>query len=191
MGLRSNYLGSLRIIGGQAYTSMFVLNPRRALFNDNTKIFGKYASIPSGYQSVAKAWIPSRADSSVIKAIVTGESSFLPSIVNVVTLLASLQGVGNLLLNAEQGISLISTLTGQSNLSAYAYLIASLQASIDAGARPSAFDIAQEVWQAKQVSYTDPTSMGYILANQDPAALADLIMNDPRFLSVAIFLGLK
>ena len=90
-------------------------------------------------------------------------------------------------------------------------------ATIDAGARPSAFDIAQEVWQAKKAGYPDPLTMGgalnaagsagdpwgtdvstyppgtagHILANMSSAEIAQAIMSDPRLLTVAKFLGLK
>lgn len=191
MGLRSNHLGSLIIGAGQAYTSMFVLNPRRTLFNNNTKAFGKYVSIPSGYQSAVIAWIPSRTISYNLSALISGDSSLSSSLLNTITLEAAIQGLGTVVSNSEVGQNLLSTLIGNGTVSSILQLICTLQALIDAGARPSAFDIAQEVWQAKQANYTDPTSLGYILANQNPAALADLIMNDPRFLSVAVFLGLK
>ena len=218
MGLNYNYLGTLKVAGG-AQTQRF-LQRERAFYKqgENAIAFGSYISYPQGFQNPAKAVLPSIKRSDYIRAVITGVGDLLNTGITVpMVMSATVSGEGTLTPDAEVGKTMGATVIGVGNLSGDARMVVSLAATVDAGARPSAFDIMQEVWQAKAAGFPDPTTMGgnvyaagtagdpwsadlsayppgtagNILYNMDPQALADAIMNDPRLLTVAKFLGLK
>lgn len=218
MGLRYNAFGTLKIAGG-AYADRFL---RRKAFNfriaDNAAGFGQKTSFPQGYQSIARAAIPCFGTSDYIRAQISGDSSLVNTGIQVpMVMQATLVGEGTLNPDAEVGKTMQATVVGVGTFGGDVRNLVSMAATIDAGARPSAFDIAQEVWQAKKAGYPDPLTMGgalnaagsagdpwgtdvstyppgtagHILANMSSAEIAQAIMSDPRLLTVAKFLGLK
>lgn len=218
MGLIQNRLGTLKVAGG-AQTQRF-LQQRKLNYRigENCNAFGSYVSAPQGFQDPRKAWIPAIKQSDFIRAVITGVGDLLNTGITVpMVMAATVSGEGTLIPDAEVGKTMGATVIGVGNLSGDSRMVVSLAATVDAGARPSAFDIMQEVWQAKAAGFPDPTTMGgkvnaagtagdpwsadlssyppgtagNILYSMDPQELADAIMNDPKMLTVAKFLGLK
>jgi hypothetical protein len=218
MGLINNYLGTLKVVGG-AQTQRFLQQKKfNYRLGENAFSFGSYVSLPQGFQDPYKARIPSIKQSDYIRAVLIGVGDLINSGITVpMVMSATVSGEGTLSPDAEVGKTMAATVVGEGNFSGDARMIVSLAATVDAGARPSAFDIMQEVWQAKASGFPDPTTMGgkvnaagtagdpwsadlssyppgtagNILYSMDPQALADAIMNDPKMLTVAKFLGLK
>lgn len=218
MGLKLNAFGTMKVPGGFYADRSFRNNLQRGLIRDNAAAFGSYTSFPQGYQSISRAAIPTIKLSDFIRAHIIGEGFLTNTAITVpVTMQASVSGEGTLTSNAEVGKTLQATVVGTGNLSGDVRSIVSMAATIDAGARPSAFDVAQEVWQSQKASYNAPGTMGNalnsagtagdpwtadlstyppgtagnILYSMDPQQLADAILNDPKMLTVAKFLGLK
>jgi hypothetical protein len=130
---------------------------------------------------------------------------------------ATLQGDSTITAGANLASNMTCVLQGDSLVTASPSAKGNLSATLDAGERPSAFDIAQEIWQSKKSVYNAPGTMGnalnsagssgdpwstdlstyppgtagYIVYSLDPQVLAEAIMTDPRLLTVAKFLGLK
>ena len=210
----------MQIPGGLHVSRFLQLQAKKQQAKENFNAFGKLVSVPQGYQAAAVALIPSVSLSDYIRAAMRGSSDFQNlGIAVVVTLGAILQGEGTLQPDAEVGKTLGASLQGTGSFSGDARMVAMLSASIDAGARPSAFDIAQEVWQGSKAAYNTPGTMGnavnsagsagdpwstdldsgsypagsagYYLKQMSAEELANAIMTDPRFLTVAKFLGLK
>jgi len=218
MGLKLNAFGTMRVLGGAYADRFFRDNLRRMRLGENAGAFGQYTSFPQGYQDVSKSYIPSFRLTDFIRAQISGSSDLINIGITVpMNMSATVSGEGFLTPDAEVGKTLGATLTGVGNLSGDSRNIVSMRATIDAGARPSAFDIAQEVWLSQAAGFPNPTTMGgkvnaagtagdpwgadlssyppgtagNMLYSLDPQQLADAIMNDPRLLTVAKFLGLK
>jgi len=220
MGLKCNAFDTLQIVGGAYADRFFRNNLKLRKLSDNAGAFGQYTSFPQGYQDVSRSYIPSFRLTDFIRAHISGTSDLINLGITVpVSMSATVSGEGFLTPDAEVGKTLGATVTGVGNLSVDARNIVRLEAVIDAGARPSAFDIAQEVWQSQKSVYNAPGTMGnavnsagssgdpwstdldagsyppgsagYYLKQMSAQELADAIMNDPRFLTVAKFLGLK
>ncbi len=138
-------------------------NDRLSFLRQNSQFDSQTASIPQGYQSAARATVPSFKTSSNMSWRVKGDSfsSF------------SLQGIGNLsgtftgetitVFSPQMGASLTTTLVGNGSMSVNARGLGNLSVIVDAGSRPSAFDIAQEVWQSQKTAYNSTGTMGNAL----------------------------
>ena len=151
----------MQIPSGLHVSRFLQLQAKKQQAKENFNAFGKLVSVPQGYQAAAVALIPSVSLSDYIRATISGSSDFQNlGIAVVVTLGAILQGEGTLQPDAEVGKTLGASLQGTGSFSGDARMVATLSASIDAGARPSAFDIAQEVWQGSKAAYNTPGTMG-------------------------------
>ena len=84
---------------------------------------------------------------------------------------------------------LTTNLSGNGTITTTETAIGELQANITSFSTLSPQSLADAVWNAVAANYTTPGTMGYIMDN--PEILANLIITDPRFLTVAKFLGLK
>lgn len=209
---------TFRPVAGYLRTNGLVRNNNLAERRDNGLRFGKLVSYPQGVQNAARAIVPTISASDFIRVVMRGDSSLLNTGITVPMVMATtISGEGTLTPNAEVGKTMSVTISGEGSISGDARVAVSMAVNMDAGARPSAFDIMQEVWQAKAVGFPDPTTMGgkvnaagtagdpwsadisgyppgtagYALYSLDPQQLADAILNDPRLLTVAKFLGLK
>jgi hypothetical protein len=76
---------------------------------------------------------------------------------------ATLIGDGTVTPNGLLGLVRAATLVGEGSVSAGAKAALKGRATLDAGARPSAFDIAQEVWQSQKSAYNATGTMGNAL----------------------------
>lgn len=192
MGLRLNAFDTLKPTGGNLVGRFLSANARRQPLKENFNAFGKYVSMPQGYQDTRKAVIPTLSESFNLRCVIQGASSLTNTQIQVpMVMAATVSGEGFLYPDAEVGKTMWATVSGEGTLTPDARNLVSMAANIDAGARPSAYDISQEVWQSQKTSFTQAGSMGKTLADMDAAALANAIITDPRFLTVAKFLGLK
>jgi hypothetical protein len=141
------------------------LNDRLSFLRQNAQWVGQDVSIPNGYQSVARAFTPSFKTSSKMAMYIQGSGDISFSVYGIGTLGATLIGVGSTVLNAQMGASIYTTLQGSGNVSVDARGIGTMTVNIDAGSRPSAFDIAQEVWQSQKTAYNSAGTMGNALNN--------------------------
>lgn len=113
---------------------------------DNMRL-SQYSSIPAGYTDVTHAWLPSMHATSFIAARLTASSDTTP--------LPALTATGNLTAallpssaitqaNANSALNAYATLTGVATVTPGLSALGNMHAKLDAGAQPSAFDIAQE-----------------------------------------------
>jgi hypothetical protein len=89
-----------------------------------------------------------------------GDSALSASIEATGVLAATLQGEGQFNASGQMGAAMYATLTGEGNFSATITALGNMAANLDAGARPSAFDVAQEVWQSQAAAYNAAGTMG-------------------------------
>lgn len=112
---------------------------------DNFYSFGYYQSYPQGYQSATRALIPSIKTSSFIAANLGGAGNFIGSLTGIGNMSATVSGEGAISAGANVAANGFATLAGEGTLSPGLTALGNMEAEINAGAQPSAFDIAQEV----------------------------------------------
>jgi hypothetical protein len=143
------WFGKLKPMGGMmVIPSALLFNSQRVKLWENAQRFGETKSVPQGYQSALSAIIPSLARSSDMSWLVRGSGDFTSAANGIGELVATLTGEGTLTPEGQMGGEIYATLTGEGTVTVQLRGIGSLTVTLDAGARPSAFDIAQEVLQA-------------------------------------------
>lgn len=140
-------------------------NDRLSFLRQNSQFDSQTASIPQGYQSAARATVPSFKTSSNISWLVRGESFSSFSLRGTGLLSGTFSGETLTTFSPQMGASLSTTLVGSGDMVVNARGIGKLAVIIDAGSRPSAFDIAQEVWQSQKTAYNSTGTMGNALNN--------------------------
>jgi hypothetical protein len=125
----------------------------------NGRAFGSVASVPQGYNSPSALAMP-LVTGGQISARFRADAFYT----------ADLRGIGNISATASAEADMIAganvLLNGYATFAGEAFWTASIRAqgnmsaNMDILARPSAFDISQEVWQSKAVAYNAAGTMG-------------------------------
>jgi hypothetical protein len=160
------WFGRLRPTGGMgAIPSALRANANRIKLWENAQRFGQFKSMPGGYTQASRAIIPTIKTSDFIAVRMVGEGSFSASAYGIGSLSVTLTGEGSTTFNGQMGSHATVNLTGEGSLTGTPRGIGSASVVMDAGARPSAFDIAQEVWNSQKTSYNAAGTMGNALNN--------------------------
>lgn len=125
----------------------------------NGLVFGMKVGKPYGYNGL-NGWLLPVQPGGFIRATLSGQASFSAVISSMANMTAALLGVGTLNLGINAAYNMYCTLIGEGNLTPDLKAKAWMWATMDAGARPSAFDIAQEIWQSQADQYESPGTMG-------------------------------
>ena len=139
--------GRVRFLSGGAVTGFGTAGLMlRGLLYENARFAGQKVSIPQGYTQTARAWVPAlSALSYKVAARLGGDSSLAAAVVGKGVIGATLSGNSTITANPYLGLIGFATLQGNSTLTPVIVGRGKISARIDAGAQPSAFDIAQEV----------------------------------------------
>jgi len=146
--LRNNFtwFGTVKFLSGGGVTTFGTASLiRRMAVYENAR-FGQGASIPQGYTQAYRAAVPAlSAFNGKVAARLGGSSELTATVVGVGVLTATIQGDSTV--TASPYLALVGNATLQADSSITATIVGKgkLSARIDAGAQPSAFDIAQEV----------------------------------------------
>jgi len=90
-----------------------------------------------------------------------GDSSFtITGGITVETLACDMLGEGTMVANASGAITMYCNMLGEGSFSGTPRVLENMTCTMDAGVRPSAFDIAQEIWQSQATAYNAPGTMG-------------------------------
>ena len=127
---------------------------------ENFSGFGQQASMPQGYQSAARAIIPTLKESWDMAVAFRGEGTFSAQAYVVETMTVAFMGEGTFSPNAQHAVTLTVNFSGEGTFGVSARQLEQMSVAFDSGSRPSAFDIAQEVWQGLAVNYNAPGTMG-------------------------------
>lgn len=158
------WFGRLKHTGAMGVIpNSLIKNTRLALLRENARWTGQDVSIPNGYQSAKQAYVPCFKTSSKMAWRIVGDTFSSFPILGIGSLNATLIGETSVTLSPEMGASLFTTLSGEGGFSIAARGIGSMGVTMDAGVRPSAFDISQEVWQSQKTAYNAPGTMGNAL----------------------------
>lgn len=146
--------------------------PRQKGFVENAQSFGSRTSVPQGYNDPARALVSTIKTGGNISARFRGASTFT----------ADLKATGNMAatFNAEAFFTAFGNVLGNisATFAAEAFFTAGIRATgnmaavFDILARPSAFDIAQEVWNGQAAAYNVPGTMGASVQSGDVNAIA-------------------
>lgn len=126
---------------------------------NNGLAFGMKVGKPYGYNGLNGILLPQKRGG-FIRATLSGSGSFTPVISSIANMFATMMGEGTSVLNANLAFNMYCDLIGESRISADLKAKAWMSATMDAGARPSAFDIAQEIWQSRSINYNSAGTMG-------------------------------
>lgn len=154
------WFGRLRPVAGPLQSLGLLANSQRAMLRDNALRFGSRVSVPNGYQSAYRAIVPTLQETEFMAVRMIGESSSSFAAQGAGSMAVTLAGEGSTVFNGQMGATLSVTMAGEGGFTATARGIGSMSVAMDAGSRPSAFDIAQEVWQSQKASYNAPNTMG-------------------------------
>ena len=126
---------------------------------NNGIAFGMKVGRPYGYNGL-NGWCLPVQPGGFIRATLSGSSDFLTIISCIANMHATLSGEGTLTPGINAAYNMYCTLIGEGNLTSDLKAKAWMWATLDAGARPSAFDIAQEIWQAQASQYNSEGTLG-------------------------------
>jgi hypothetical protein len=155
----SNF-GRVTFLGGALYANGFPRVAARQRLIENFSGFGQQTSMPQGYQSATKALIPTLKESWDMFVMFRGDGSFAVAALTVEDMTVGFSGEGTFSPNAQHAYTMTVEFLGEGTLSLTAEQLEQASVAFDSGTRPSAFDIAQEVWQAQAASYNTAGSMG-------------------------------
>jgi hypothetical protein len=151
-------ISCVRWLGGSYASIIDTTSDNNKIYN-NGLCFGMKVGKPYGYNGLNGFLLPQQPGG-FIRATLTGESSFLATISSIGNMTATLSGEGTLNPGANLAFNMYCTLIGEGNLTPDLKAKAWMWATLDAGSRPSAYDIAQEIWQAQATQYNSTGTMG-------------------------------
>jgi hypothetical protein len=158
-----NRVDRIRPLGGPLLARGFSRVGLTQKLKENFSGFGQFTSMPGGYQSAFRAVIPTLGESGFMAVVFTGVTTTSFTVTGVGNLSVVMVGQGDATWNANVGANMYVTFQGEGFAAWDARAKGNMTVVMDAGARPSAFDIAQEVWQGATTSYNNPGTMGEAL----------------------------
>lgn len=150
-GMRSSLMGSSAV--GEVRTIVPKQSPvswRRTFDND-------FVSFPVGYFQNGII-LPMKYGG--ISCSILGSGGFTAAPTATANIAASITGTGTLSVYGYKGLNGACSITGTGSFTAGIAAKANLACTITIGAQPSAFDIAQAIWNAQATQYDTPGTMG-------------------------------
>jgi hypothetical protein len=135
------------------------------MLRDNLLRFGGRVSVPNGYQSAYRAVVPTFKETEYMAVRMAGQGAASFAAQGVGSMATTMAGEGSTVFDGQKGGTLGVTMTGEGTMTAFVRGIGKMGVAMDAGSRPSAFDIAQEVWQSQKANYNAAGTMGNGLNN--------------------------
>lgn len=157
MGLTANQtFVTLRLLGGPVAGTVI----QRRRFVANAMSFGSITSVPQGYNNPAVSLVPTIRTGGNIAARFKGEASASAVLTAFGNMEATFEAEADMTCAANVFANGYATFEAEANMTANLTAIGNMEANMDLLARPSAFDIAQEVWAAATSGYTVAGTMG-------------------------------
>lgn len=171
MGLTAN--GVLNGYGGRLFgVAQGAFAKGMASVIHNAAEFGPITSVPQGYNNPLTALRMTITVGGNISARFSAELNATAELVAIGNMAASVDGEFNLVADGNVGLNGYATFEGEFDVTAAASSIGNMAANMDLIARPSANDIAQEVWNAQSAAFQSAGTLGKKLS--DTKAAADL-----------------
>lgn len=131
--------------------------------------FGAQTSYPQGYSSGRAVILPLKLSGN-ISARFRADAGLIAAATGLGQMSATVQAEADMIAEANVGLNGYATFEGEADMIAAASAIGSMAANMDLLARPSANDIAQEVWNAKTAAFLGAGTMGKKLTDAEAAA---------------------
>jgi hypothetical protein len=151
---------SVRGLGpGQTYRQRGTTGLNRLGWRENRLSFTAGASIPDCYHQ-GTALVPCVTNDDRISCTFRGESFLDGDPTNLEQAAATIIGESTITADWTEGVCIDATFLGEGFMEGNPTNLEQASATLDPGARPSAFDIAQEIWQSQASGYMSPGTMG-------------------------------
>lgn len=141
------------------------------MFNiiQNAACFGSITSVPQGYtdQKALKITVKTGGN---ISARFRGDLDSVANVTGSGNMAASVDGEFDMIADANVGANGYATFEGEFDMIGDLRAIGSMAANMDLLARPSANDIAQEVWNARSSAFQSAGTLGKSLSDAESAA---------------------
>lgn len=147
-GSRFNGLNTCGVMQASDARVPWMASQRHLKITDNALAFGSYRSAPAGYQDITKAAIPTIKESGKMAVRFGGTSDLTTALIGVGKMAVTLAANSTLAVNAYEGHVRGINFAGQSAFAVSLIGVGKMTVALDAGARPSAGDIAQATIQA-------------------------------------------
>lgn len=108
------------------------------------RAFGTNSSYPEGFNNINAIDMPID-DVQTVACVIYGTSFVTPTVQNREVVAATVSGEGTVTVEVNEGVNVVVTITGVGTLTPTLQNREVIGVTIDAGSRPSAFDIAQEL----------------------------------------------
>jgi hypothetical protein len=151
-------ISGMRFFAGTYATIIDTTGDQNKILN-NGLAFGMKVGKPYGYNGLNGFLLPQQPGG-FIRATLNGNADFNAVISSMANMTATLSGSGVLTPDINAAYNIVLTLLGEGTLTPDLKAIGNMFATLDAGAIPSAFDIAQEIWQAQASAYNTSGTMG-------------------------------
>jgi hypothetical protein len=167
MGLTSNQTHvRVRLLGGTLGGT--IIPPKS--FIANALSFGPITSIPQGYNNPSVSLTPTIKTGGNISARFKAEASSSALLTASGNMAATLAAEADMIAAANVYANGYATFEAEADMVANLTATGNMAANMDILARPSAFDITQEVWAASTAAFTAAGTMGKAQADAVKAA---------------------
>jgi hypothetical protein len=167
MLLGNNSPVTIRVLGG----ALQGLDTRGTRHTANRTVFGRLVSAPQGYTNPTRALLPTFGVSGNIAArFQTRDPGMTVDLKALGQMAGTLAGEADMTCDANVFANGYATFAGVGDMVVDLRGIGNISASFDVLARPSAFDIAQEVWNGAATAYTGTGTMGREVQDAKKAA---------------------
>ena len=129
-------------------------------FVENAQAFGGITSIPQGYNDPAKALVPTLRTGGNISARFNGEADLVADLGAFGNVSGTFAGEVDMIADGNVLSNGYATFAGEFDMTGDLKGQGNMSAGFDILARPSAFDIAQEVWNGAATAYAGTGTMG-------------------------------
>ena len=144
----------------------------RPMFNiiHNAGAFGQKTSVPQGFNDPHKAIRMTIKVGGNMKARAKGDVVFTADLKGSGNMAATFTGQGFFIANGNVATNGYATFLGEADFTAAITAIGFMSARMDILARPTAFDIAQEVWNSPGSGFLSAGTLGKKLSDAESAA---------------------
>lgn len=136
---------------------------------DNARVFGQITSVPQGMNGQNALRMTIKVGGN-ISARVKGDVGFTAAAKGAGNMAAAASGVAGFTANGNTAYNGTATFAGVFNWTALGSGLGSMAAKMDILARPSAFDIAQEVWNSQKTAFASTGTLGKSISDAEAAA---------------------
>jgi hypothetical protein len=163
---RNNSNFNVTLMGG----ALGGVRPRQKGFVANALAFGQITSIPQGYNDPTRALVPTLRTGGNISARFRPEADMAADLGAFGQMSGTFAGEADFIADGNVLANGYATFAGEADMTADLRGRGNMEANFDILARPSAFDIAQEVWNGAASAYNGTGTMGKEVQDAKKAA---------------------